>query len=1040
MTQDELRARLARAYLADEESHVQSLIAAARFSPEEARAIDARARELVVQVRAGRRRTGGLDAFLKEYALTSDEGVVLMCLAEALLRVPDAATADKLIRDKIAPAQWEKHLGKSESALVNASTWGLMLTGRVIRLDDPKAKGLASAMKRIVTRSGEPVIRQAMAYAMRIMGEQFVLGRTIKEALSRADANEARGYRHSFDMLGEAAMTAADAARYFDSYRAAIEAIGAHHAGREAEIFARPSISVKLSALHPRYDYLQRDRVLRELLPRVAALRDAARTHHLGLTIDAEEADRLDLSLDLFAALTEGEGAAPWNGLGLAVQAYQKRGLDVIAWLAALARRQGRRIPVRLVKGAYWDSEIKRGQEQGLSDYPVFTRKAATDMSYLACMRALLGAGDAFYPQFATHNAHTAAAALVLGKGAAFEFQRLHGMGDALYDAIVTPGGQACRVYAPVGSHEDLLAYLVRRLLENGANTSFVNRLADDEAPIGEIVADPVAALDALPSKRHPRIPKPRDLFSPRLNSPGVLLSDPAVALPLLEAVQRAAAGPHEALPVIDGRAMANARRAVVDPADPAAIVGHVGEAMAADAARALDVCAAAQSSWDELGGAARADILERAASLMETRIPQLIALCVKEAGKTLVNAQGDVREAIDFLRYYAAEARWQFSGALALPGPTGERNTLALKGRGVFACIAPWNFPVAIFTGQVAAALAAGNGVIAKPAEQTPLTAAAVISILHEAGVPGGALAFLPGDGPTLGRVLLSDPRLAGVAFTGSTETARVIARALAAREGALATLIAETGGQNAMIVDSTALPEQVVRDAVTSAFDSAGQRCSALRVLFVQEDIAPRVIDMIAGAMDELTIGDPMRLSTDIGPVIDNDALQTLAQHAERMTREGKHVHTASRLEGAKGGYFFAPRAFEIDSLARLTREVFGPILHIVRYRADRLDQVCDAINATGYGLTLSIHSRTEAMPAFVRARVRAGNVYVNRNQIGAVVGAQPFGGEGLSGTGPKAGGPHYLPRFAVERVVSVNTAAAGGNTALLSLSSEG
>ncbi len=1031
---------MAQLYLADETEVINGLVDLARLTTLERARTESVARDLVQKVRAGRRR-GGLDAFLHQYALTTEEGVVLMCLAEALLRVPDAETADKLIKDKVGQAHWERHLGQSPSLFVNASTWGLMLTGRVVRLGEDR-RDWTSVFGRIVARSGEPVIRQAMNFAMRIMGGQFVLGRSIEEALLRGEEWAKRGFRFSFDMLGEAAVTADDAERYFIAYRQAIAVIGAHADPRH-DIFQRNSISVKLSALHPRFEYLKRDRVLAEIGPRVVALGRAAREAGIGFTIDAEEADRLDLQLDVFEAAGAHSDLKGWEGLGLAVQAYGKRAMVVIDQLAEIARIQERRIPTRLVKGAYWDSEIKRGQEQGLDGYPVFTRKASTDVSFLACARALLAQPQAFFAMFATHNAHTLAAVRALaGERIDYEFQRLHGMGEALYDEAVGADklGISCRIYAPVGAHEDLLAYLVRRLLENGANTSFVNRLADDEAPIADIIADPVEQVEAMNPKPHPRIPLPVDLFADRKNSRGLLLSDPARSEPFLKDIARALGNGIAAQPIVDGELLNGRPEPIFDPADRRRQAGTVVTATPAHALKALESARAAQWSWDAMGGVKRAAILDRAADLFERDMALLVGLCVREAGKTVANGLSDVREAVDFLRYYAMLARSEFEGATALAGPTGERNELSLHGRGTFACISPWNFPVAIFTGQIAGALAAGNCVIAKPAEQTPLTAFAAMRLLHEAGVPGDVLHLLPGDGATIGGALTRDARVAGIAFTGSTEVAQLINRTLAAREGPIATLIAETGGLNAMIADSTALPEQLVKDAVTSAFDSAGQRCSALRVLFLQEDIAPRVLNLLAGAMAELKLGDPMRLDTDIGPVIDAEALKNLETHAQRMMREGKLIAQTPLGPEAANGTFFAPRAFEIDKIDRLKREVFGPILHVVRYEAARLEQVCEAINATGYGLTLGIHTRIEETADFIQARVRVGNFYVNRNQIGAVVGVQPFGGEGLSGTGPKAGGPHYLHRFAVERVVATNTTAAGGNASLLSLDESG
>jgi RHH-type transcriptional regulator, proline utilization regulon repressor / proline dehydrogenase / delta 1-pyrroline-5-carboxylate dehydrogenase len=1028
-----LRDAISAAYLADEDTIVDQRIAQATLSPKEEAQTARVAADLVARIREDAGRGGGVDAFMREYALSSEEGVALMCLAEALLRVPDAETQDKLIRDKIGGAQWDKHRAKSDSLFVNASTWALMLTGHIVRLNDAAKWDFEGIFKRLVARSGEPVIRQAVGYAMRVLGRQFVLGRTIAEALKEARPMVEKGYRYSFDMLGEAAYTKKDAARYAAAYRAALDAVAAGTPKDGRSIFERPSLSVKLSALHPRYEWVKRERVFAELLPVVVDLAERARAADIALTIDAEEAERLDLMLDLFEAF--GAELRGWNGLGLAVQAYQKRAFPVLAWLIDLARRQDRRIPVRLVKGAYWDSEIKRGQELGLPEYPVFTRKAATDTSYLACARAMLGAGDALYPQFATHNAHSLAAIDALAAGRRdFEYQRLHGMGEALHEIHREQGGVPTRIYAPVGSHEDLLAYLVRRLLENGANTSFVNRLADDDAPVADIIADPVIQIAATSPHRNPRIPLPADILGERKNSSGFLWSDPKVSDPMLAQIETHLAAPYRAAPLIGGEARGGAPAEIRDPSDRRRVVGTVIEASDKDARDALALAHGAQRGWDGIGGKARAGVLFRAADLFEANRARLMALAVREAGKTLPNALGEVREAVDFLCYYAVRAAEMFEDPVRLPGPTGESNALSLHGKGVFACISPWNFPLAIFTGQVAGALAAGNAVLAKPAEQTPLIAAAAVELLREAGVPGDVLHLLPGDGPRIGNALFGDARLSGVALTGSTDAANAINRALAARSGPIATLIAETGGQNALIVDSTALPEQVARDALASAFDSAGQRCSALRVLFVQDDVADKMLDILLGAMDELKIGDPLRLDTDIGPVIDEGACAMLTDHAGRMAREGKLLRKLALPPEAAHGTFFAPQAFEIDSLAQLTREVFGPALHVVRFSADSLGKVCEAINATGYGLTLGIHTRIEETARFVRERVQAGNVYVNRNQIGAVVGVQPFGGEGLSGTGPKAGGPHYLARFALERTYTVNTAAAGGNAALL------
>jgi RHH-type proline utilization regulon transcriptional repressor/proline dehydrogenase/delta 1-pyrroline-5-carboxylate dehydrogenase len=999
---DPLREAVRAAARMDEEACVAERLTEAAMPSAARKRVQAKAIELVEAVRRSPLTHGGLDAFLQEYELSNHEGVTLMCLAEALLRIPDAETRDRLIRDKIGDADWEGHLGRSRSFFVNASTWALMLTGRIVRLGAAE-QDISSLVGRLISRSGEPVIREALIQAMRILGQQFVVGRTIEEALETAAAQEARGFRHSYDMLGEAARTMVDADRYLAAYARAIQKVGAAAKGRGP--VEAPGISVKLSALHPRYEFAQRRRVLRELTPRLLELATLAKSCGIGLTVDAEEADRLDLSLDVFAAVSGDPALKDWDGLGLAVQAYQKRAVPLIEWLGMLARSHRRRFMVRLVKGAYWDTEIKRSQEGGFADYPVFTRKASTDVSYLACARLLARDATAFFPQFATHNAYSLAAVLeFMGDRRDYEFQRLYGMGEALYEEI-TPAeamGLPCRIYAPVGSHEDLLPYLVRRLLENGANTSFVNRIVDEKLPAEEIAADPVAVLADLEVRRHPQIGLPRDMFGDaRANSRGYDLSDPQTRTAL-------------------GKRLAAFAR---EQWRAAALIG---------------VAVAVQDGWNAAGADARAAILNQAADLYEANDAELMALCIREAGKTIPDSIAEVREAVDFLRYYAARGREDFARAHALPGPTGELNELSLHGRGVFVCISPWNFPLAIFTGQISAALIAGNGVVAKPAEQTPLLAHRAVRLLHEAGVPADVLNLLPGDGPGVGARLVADPRIGGVAFTGSVEAAHAINRSLAARSGPILPLIAETGGQNAMIVDSSALPEQVVEDALVSAFQSAGQRCSALRVLYLQDDVADRVIEMLAGAMDELRIGDPGLLSTDVGPVIDADALDMLQRHAARMDKEAKTIRVLPLGPDTTEGTFFPPSAYEIGGIGDLEREVFGPVLHVIRFDDTRLDAVIDDINGAGYGLTVSIHSRIDETVEYIQRRLRVGNMYVNRNQIGAVVGAQPFGGEGLSGTGPKAGGPHYLYRFAVERSLSVDTTASGGNAALLNLES--
>ena len=1037
------REAIGASLLVDEAKIVETLIEAARFNETQRTEIDKLATRLVVAARDGRTETGGVDSFLHEYGLSSEEGVLLLCLAEALLRIPDAATADRLIAGTVGSGDWARHLGQSDSWLVNASSFALMLTGRIVDWGDELGRNFASQAQRLIARSGEPVIRQALRQAMRILGSQFVLGQTIEEALANAEDKVALGYRFSFDMLGEAARTEDDASRYAARYLEAAEAIaewaGPPSARNDEELERRPGLSVKLSALHPRYQPSQEARLQAELAPRLTELARSMREAWLPLTIDAEEADRLDLSLALLDPLLADPQLADWNGLGVAVQAYSKRILPLIAWLGETAGATGRRIPVRLVKGAYWDSEIKWAQEAGLATYPVFTRKVNTDVAYLAAARTLLARCDRFYPQFATHNAQTIAAIAVLAGDRAYEFQRLYGMGEALHREVVHPEalGKPCRIYAPVGGHRDLLAYLVRRLLENGANTSFVNRLADDAAPISAIVGDPVEKAASLPETANPLIPPPPDLFMPeRRNSLGLPLFESTVRLPLLKEMDEALANPATAGPIVSGEEIGEGGEVswITSPHDRRVVVGACRSAEGSAINKALDAAKAAAEGWDRSGGEARATFLESAADLFEADYAGLMALIVREAGKTIGNAQNDLREAVDHLRYAAAEARRQFARPRVLKGPTGELNELSLHGRGVFACISPWNFPLAIFTGQVAGALAAGNAVVAKPAEQTPLVAARAVRVLHRAGVPPDVLHLLPGRGETIGAALVGDPRVDGIAFTGGTETGITINRALAARESPIAKLIAETGGLNAMIVDSSALPEQVVDDALVSAFDSAGQRCSALRVLFLQDDVAQPMLDMLLGAARELRLGDPLDYATDIGPVIDEDARAALEAHKARMRAEARELLDLPLPPELAQGTYVGPAIYEIPSIFMLKREVFGPILHVVRFDGERLDKVCDAINATGYGLTLGLHSRIKATADFVAERVKVGNMYVNRNQIGAVVGVQPFGGESLSGTGPKAGGPHYLQAFAVERVRSTDTTASGGNASLL------
>ncbi len=1040
--EDPLRQAVDRAYLAPEAERVRELAASVPLDARERARVQEEARSLVEAVRAAERPP--LQAFLAEYDLSSQEGVVLLCLAEALLRIPDAATADRLIRDKLAKGQWDRHLGHSASLLVNAGTWGLMLTGRLVRLEQEgereTGRELGAQLARLAARLGEPVLRLALRHAMRILGRQFVLGRDMAEALERAAGDPL--WRWSFDRLGEAAVTEAKARRYLQAYREAIEALRERQPVGSS-FMEGPGISVKLSALHPRLEPLQRERLRHELGPRLLELAVAARDAGVSLTVDAEEADRLEAMLDAFELAYASGELAGWEGLGLAVQAYQKRAPEVLAWLAALARRHRRRIPVRLVKGAYWDMEIKRAQQAGLEGYPVYTRKRHTDVAYLACAWRLLEDPEAFFPQFATHNALTAVAVLALARKAGvgpegLELQRLHGMGEALHRELMARHGVACRVYAPVGGHEELLPYLVRRLLENGANTSFVHRLEDEATPVETLVADPLEPVLAARAAPHPRIPLPAALYGAWRNSAGLNWGSPGAVRELAEAMERAMAGEaFRAKPLVCGEALEGPERPVRAPGDPGLVVGTVVEAGEAEAERALAAATHAAPAWEAVPAQERARVLERAAELLEADRAALAALCVLEGGRTVPDAVAEVREAADACRYYAHLARRELAEPLELPGPTGERNRLWRRGRGVFLCISPWNFPVAIFTAQVAAALVAGNAVLAKPASATPLTAHRVVVLLHRAGVPPETLHFLPGSGARLGERLARDPRVAGVAFTGSTETGRRLARALAEREGPWAPLVAETGGLTAMLVDSSALAEQVAQDALRSAFNSAGQRCSALRVLFLQEESAPRLLDLLAGAMAELRLGPPQELATDVGPLIDRHAAEAVERHLRAVTGPGRLLYQVPVPPALQPfGTYLGPALVELPSLGPLRREVFGPVLHVVRYPARGLERVVEAINATGYGLTLGVHSRVEETVERVRRLARAGNLYVNRDMIGAVIGVQPFGGEGLSGTGPKAGGPDYLRPFTVERTLTENTAALGGNAALLAL----
>jgi RHH-type proline utilization regulon transcriptional repressor/proline dehydrogenase/delta 1-pyrroline-5-carboxylate dehydrogenase len=1010
-------------YAPPDEGIAAALLKDAGRAPEAEARIDARARRLIEAIRDKVGGLGGVEDFLHAYALSTKEGLALMVLAEALLRVPDAATADRLIEDKLKAGDWARH-DRSNALLVSVSAWTLGVTARVIHPGETPD----GIVDQLVKRLGVPAVRAATRQAMKLLGSHFVLGQTIEEALRRARSHGE--FLYSFDMLGEGARNAADADRYFESYAGAIMAIG--KTAGHAVLPKRPGISVKLSALHPRYEALSRERVLKELVPKLLDLARMAKKYELNFTVDAEEADRLELSIDVIAATLRDPSLANWDGFGLAVQAYQKRSGAVIDWIADTAHALNRRLMVRLVKGAYWDTEIKRAQERGLADYPVFTRKAMTDLCYLAFARKLLAARPLIYPQFATHNALTVASVIEDAGGVRdYEFQRLHGMGDALYQALLAElPDLVCRVYAPVGGYADLLAYLVRRLLENGANSSFVSVAADPNVPIETILRRPQSWIADPSHARHSHIPMPKNLFGlSRINSMGAEFGDREALTSLLTEI-RAAPANIAASPLIDGVAVSGIKRSVTSPID-GKIIGAVQEGDAAIVNAAMAAASAGFAEWNALGPDKRADALMRAGDLIEQNRARLIALLQSEGGKTLDDCVSEVREAADFCRYYAAEARTSLMPKL-LPGPTGESNELRTRGRGVFVCISPWNFPLAIFTGQVAAALAAGNAVVAKPAEQTPLIAYEAVKLLHAAGINTSALQFIPGDGK-VGGMLIADRRVAGVAFTGSTEVARIINRTLAARDGPIAALIAETGGINAMIADATALPEQITDDVVTSAFRSAGQRCSALRLLCVQDDVADRVIEMVSGAAAELTLGDPRDPATHVGPVIDTEAKDKLDRWIADMDARGA-VRFRYDAPLPAGGTFVAPVIIELDRARDLKEEVFGPVLHVVRWAASELDQLLDDIAGNGYGLTLGIHSRIDDTIAHVAARLPHGNIYVNRNMIGAVVGSQPFGGSALSGTGPKAGGPNYLHRFALEQVVTVNTAASGGNATLL------
>ncbi|MDD1781221.1 bifunctional proline dehydrogenase/L-glutamate gamma-semialdehyde dehydrogenase PutA [Enterovibrio sp. ZSDZ35] len=1006
-------------YCVDEAILLERLLPLATPTDEERRLTERSASALIENVRADKNAIQMIDALLLEYSLDTREGILLMCLAEALMRVPDAKTADALIKDKLGVADWKAHLKNSDSLFVNASTWGLMLTGKVVNVDERTEGSSTNVLNRLVNKMSEPVIRQAMHQAMKIMGHQFVLGRDINEALGNAKAPRTQGFTYSFDMLGEAALTASDAKKYFDDYMLAIETVARHLNEGSGPA---PSVSIKLSALHPRYDVANKDRVMSELFETVLGLLKKARELGVAITIDAEEADRLELSLSLFEKLFTDQAVVGWGQFGLVVQAYSKRALPVIVWLASLAKANATPIPMRLVKGAYWDSEIKLSQQKGLSGYPVFTRKEGTDVSYLACARFLLSShiNGLIYPQFASHNAQTVAAIHSMAKHTDYEFQRLHGMGDALYNHAKAEFGQPVRIYAPVGSHKDLLPYLVRRLLENGANSSFVHRLVDARCPIGDLTQHPVDTLLANSTLNNTRIPLPVDIFGgSRQNSMGVATDIESEWSVYLDAVNAHWDTHWQAGPIVNGKKRTGDAHQVVAPYDHSIQVGTVSWSSQEDIEAALSSAQQSFASWNALSTEQRGKYLLALSDKLESHLGELAALCHKEAGKTIHDSIDEVREAVDFLRYYPIQAKSVLVSADTLTRFDGKRVSLTREGRGVFTCISPWNFPLAIFIGQISAALVTGNTVVAKPAEQTSLIACRTIELLLETGIPPGVIHLLPGKGADVGQALTEDARIAGVAFTGSTPTAQRINQTLASRDALPVPFIAETGGQNVMLVDSTALPEQVVRDVLRSAFASAGQRCSALRVLYLQADIADRVITLIKGAMAEMRVGLPYLHETDVGPVIDELAQAKLQNHINSLFKSSTFIAKAPMDSEARRGTFIAPVAFEIDGIAQLTQEHFGPILHVVRYNADELDKVIDEINLAGFGLTLGIHSRNEGTYRYIESRVNVGNSYINRDQVGAVVGVQPFGGQGLSGTGPKAGGPHYLYRFTREEV---------------------
>ncbi|MDH5230768.1 MAG: bifunctional proline dehydrogenase/L-glutamate gamma-semialdehyde dehydrogenase PutA [Gammaproteobacteria bacterium] len=1015
-------------FIADEAECVSKLIEILANSEQHLVQARPQALHIVNSVRQQTQQQDTIEAFMHQYDLNSQEGTILMCIAEALLRIPDGETADKLIRDKLSLAHWQDYLGKSHSWLVNASTWGLLLSGHLVHQPGHHSEKIFHEM---LQRVGEPIVRTAIRQAMKILGHQFVMGETIEKAYKRSQQGAHRQDLHSFDMLGEAAIRKEEAEQFFLAYQQAIHTLG--KVKKPISLIHAPSISVKLSALYPRYEFLQHKAAIEAISQKLLQLAQLAKQNGIALTIDAEESDRLNMSLEIFQRIFTHSDLKNWAGLGIAVQAYQKRAIAVIDFLALLAQTEQKQIPVRLVKGAYWDTEIKHAQEQGLDAYPVFTRKCNTDLSYLACAHKILQAGDCFYAQFATHNAHTIASVLQFSKQVqTFEFQRLHGMGQRLYQvAREVDSSIKVRVYAPVGHHRDLLPYLVRRLLENGANTSFVNRIENTDVPVSKIIQNPLEMVKNNFPIAHPNIPLPINLYGDRrLNSSGPHLANPKQQSRIQQAIQTHA-NIKWGVSNEDSSFIAS-----TNPAREEDIVGYTRPLNRTQLAAIIEDATKAFSQWKLQAAEQRAELLLQTAYLIGRKVDALASLIVREGGRTIVNALNEVREAEDFCRYYADQIQQGFIEPIELPGPTGECNQLSLHGRGVFACISPWNFPVAIFVGQIAAALAAGNSVIAKPASLTPLCAQFCVDIFHQAGFPKLVLQLTICAADLFSECILTDERVSGVCFTGSTQAAKHIQRQLAAREAAIVPLIAETGGQNVMIADSSALPEQLVKDVIQSAFDSAGQRCSALRILFVQDNIADRTITLLCGAMDYLIIGDPQQINTDIGPLIDQSAKMKILKHNQRMRQLGKEIYKCELPMSLLQGNYVAPHVFEIENMQQLKEEVFGPVLHIIRYSAKQLDHVITQINQSGYGLTLGIHSRIDENIDYIRQNVNVGNIYVNRNIIGAVVGVQPFGGEGLSGTGPKAGGPHYLFAFAKEHTLTLNTAAVGGNTQLLNL----